>query len=252
MDILSVRGLAKGFKEPVFEDITFDLKPHEALGIIGPNGSGKSTLLNTILGLIRPSSGEVDLAHNIKIGVSFQAPQVYYDLKVKENLEYFRSLCRGEKAWMAEVSASLKLDPWKNYYTSHLSIGNLKKLDLAVAFLGKPDLLILDEPTAGMDYASTVSLESLVDLLLEDGGSMIAASHDLSMLGLLTNRVSVLYRKQLAPLKWELEGDVYVVEVKGVTQVLPFDAMLKTVRHMSDAKVRKYTIEDAYREVLEE
>lgn len=148
-------------------------------GITGPNGSGKTTLFEIILRLRRPTAGVVIAPPPTDIGFSFQQPQFYTDLTVRENLTVFsRLIGQVDGDWKESLVSQLRLDRVAHRPARDLSGGFQKKLDIAIALLSKPEIVILDEPLSDID---AVSRDRVIDLLLAhvgDGGSVIISSHN--------------------------------------------------------------------------
>ncbi len=162
--LLKVENLSKKFGHKlVLKNISFEVYPSEILGIIGPNGAGKSTLLYILLGVILPTEGEIyyfgkNFFHHRrevlkKVGFASQYVSLPYSLKVKENLNIFAHLYEIEKA-KEKIDSLLRLFQLKekeNVLTRGLSSGEMMRLNLVRAFLAEPKILLLDEPTAGLD-----------------------------------------------------------------------------------------------------
>ena len=148
-------------------------------GVTGPNGSGKTTLFEIILRLRRPTAGVVTAPVPSDIGFSFQQPRFYGDLTVGENITVFARLAgHVESDWKELLVSELRLDKVAHRPARHLSGGFQKKLDIAIALLSKPDLVILDEPLSDVD---ALSRDRIIELLLahvDDSGTVIISSHN--------------------------------------------------------------------------
>jgi len=148
-------------------------------GITGPNGSGKTTLFEIILRLRRPTTGVVTAPSPASIGFSFQQPQFYTDLTVRENLTVFSRLTgHVDSDWKETLVSQLRLDRVTHRAADNLSGGFQKKLDIAIALLSNPEVVILDEPLSDVD---ALSRDRIIELLLahvDNGGTVIISSHN--------------------------------------------------------------------------
>ena len=145
--------------------------------LAGPNGSGKTTLMRVVAGLTRPDAGAVETPGSL--GYAFQQPNVYPDLTVRENLDVFQSLTGADDAWRESLVERLRLAPERDRTASALSGGFRKKLDLALALLKRPGVLLLDEPLADLDPATR---RRLVAVATEYAGSdhcVLVSTHHL-------------------------------------------------------------------------
>ena len=199
------------------DDVSLEVRRGEALGIIGPNGSGKSTLINLLSGFLRPDSGEVyfkgrnitrlppDARASLGIVRSFQMPRPFYSLPAFKNLviPLFSSRARHQLGSRYgdrdEVAIHLLEDvgferdsdvPFKP--ASALPHGYLKRLELARCLALRPEVLLLDEPFAGMSMSEVAGIMPLLERLLEEGCTLVLVDHRLSELFRLVRRVVVL------------------------------------------------------------
>ncbi|WP_281193855.1 ABC transporter ATP-binding protein [Halorubrum sp. F4] len=148
-------------------------------GVVGPNGSGKTTFFEILLRLRHPTAGTVTAPPPAAIGYSFQEPQFYPDLTAGENLSVFARLHGDvDPEWRRSVTDRLRLDRVRHQRAAALSGGFKKKLDVAIAFLSRPELLVLDEPLAGIDRLSRERVLELIVEHAEDGGTVLVSSHD--------------------------------------------------------------------------
>lgn len=148
-------------------------------GIVGPNGSGKTTLFEILLRLRHPTAGIVTTPPSAAIGYSFQEPQFYPNLTAGENLAVFARLHGGvDPEWRRSVTERLRLDRVTHQRAAALSGGFRKKLDVAIAFISQPELLVLDEPLAEIDQLSRERVLKLIVEHAEDGGTVLISSHD--------------------------------------------------------------------------
>ena len=202
-------------------NINLEIKAGEVLGIIGANGAGKSTLLNVCVGLLKPDSGSVTFNGGINvIGKSpheinqmglarvFQTPEIFPDLSLLENvmipafskrdgafhLQLFRSLASETKITQEakEVLASVGMEAKADETAGSLSRGDKRRLELAMCLIQHPDLLLLDEPTAGMARHDTNKTIELLKKIKEGGMTKIIIEHDMHVVFSVADTISVL------------------------------------------------------------
>lgn len=203
MAILTVDHLSKNFKKfQAVEDISFELKEGEILGLLGPNGAGKTTTIQMLLGILTPSSGTIKyfgkdlLKHREEILEEVNFSSTYtnlpWDLTVRENFVYtvYFYQIDDRKKRIREVVELFNLDKIYNKKIRELSSGQITQVNLAKAFLNKPRVLLLDEPTASLDPETARLVR---DLLLEKQKelniSVILTSHNMSEVESICNRV---------------------------------------------------------------
>ncbi|WP_423410270.1 ABC transporter ATP-binding protein [Heyndrickxia sp. MSNUG] len=204
---LSVKGLKKRIgKKEIIKGLDFELKRGEVFGFLGPNGAGKTTTIRMLVGLIRPTSGTIEICgYNVEkdftkamtqMGCIVENPELYSYLTGWENLEHFaRMLPNVEPSYIDEVVKLVRLeerihDPVKTY-----SLGMRQRLGIAQALLGKPKVLILDEPTNGLDPMGIREMRSFIRFLAEEEGlTVLVSSHLLSEIQLMCDRVAIISR----------------------------------------------------------
>jgi len=172
-------------RQILLDNLNFSIQPGNITGLIGPSGAGKTTLMRTIVGLQRLTSGELSVlgqpAGNKvlrqKIGYVTQEPSVYSDLTVKQNLSFFATLIRAPKSDVDRVMHEVELMPQAKQLVKTLSGGQRARVSLAVALLGDPDLLVLDEPTVGLDPILRNNLWELFAKLARSGKTLLVSSH---------------------------------------------------------------------------
>ncbi len=169
----------------ILDSLTFSVKPGVLTGLIGPSGAGKTTLMRTIVGLQIPSRGKLQVDGKVvgdkslrsKIGYVTQSPAIYDDLTVEQNLLYFARLIQASKANVTSVIKVVDLTKQTKQLASTLSGGQRARVSLAIALLGDPDVLILDEPTVGLDPVLRHHLWGLFGALAKKGKTIIISSH---------------------------------------------------------------------------
>ncbi len=195
---LRARGVARRFGGQVaLEPTDLDLLPGDALALIGPNGAGKSTLLSILAGALEPSEGTVERTDGVRVGWVPQRPAYYDRLTARENLELFGRL-EGEEDPSAAASSLLAefgIPPDRAALT--LSVGNRQRLNVAVALLGSPRVLLLDEPTAALDPGQRRKLWETVAVVRDAGGAAVFATQNLEEVDRHASSVAVLERGRL-------------------------------------------------------
>jgi ABC-2 type transport system ATP-binding protein len=177
-------------------------------GFLGPNGAGKTTTIRLILGLLRPTSGSILLDGELflperrellrGIGSLVEMPFLYPHLTGRENVEVNRRILGVPAAWAEEALALVELTADAHRPVRTYSLGMRQRLGLALAWLGRPSLLILDEPTNGLDPAGTRDLRSLLRrLVAERGVTVLLSSHLLGEVEQIADHVGIIYRGQL-------------------------------------------------------
>jgi ABC-2 type transport system ATP-binding protein len=169
----------------VLQGLTFELPGGRIAGLIGPSGGGKTTLMRVVVGVQRGVSGEVrvlgELAGAValrrRIGYGTQGQSAYEDLTVRENLEYFAAIVGARAEQVAEVVEQVDLGDAAGQLARSLSGGQRSRLSLAAALLGRPELLVLDEPTIGLDPVLRERLWGLFRALADGGTTLLVSSH---------------------------------------------------------------------------
>ncbi len=172
-------------RTPVLRDLTLALPRGTLLGLLGPSGCGKTTLMRTIVGVQRIDSGEVrvlglpagDTRLRGRIGYVTQQVSVYSDLSVRDNVAYFASLQGAPAGSTGAAIDSVGLDGLSGRTVSTLSGGQAGRVSLACAMVGDPELLVLDEPTVGLDPVTREELWERFRDLATDGHTLIVSSH---------------------------------------------------------------------------
>jgi ABC-2 type transport system ATP-binding protein len=170
---------------PVIEDLSLTVPAGRITGLLGPSGCGKSTLMRSIVGVQRVAGGEVTVlglpagsaALRPRVGYVTQAPSVYGDLTVRENLEHFARVLGVPRAEAGRVLEVVALDERGDQLVGRMSGGQQTRVSLAVALLGDPPLLVLDEPTVGLDPVLRRDLWSTFRALVDAGSTILVSSH---------------------------------------------------------------------------
>ncbi|WP_405724504.1 ABC transporter ATP-binding protein [Streptomyces sp. NBC_01537] len=170
----------------VLDNLDFAVPPGRITGLLGPSGCGKSTLMRAIVGTQAHVTGTLDVlglpaGHRTlrsRVGYVTQAPSVYEDLTVRQNLDYFAAVLGAPRADITRAIADVDLTSHADALAGNLSGGQLGRVSLAVALLGEPELLVLDEPTVGLDPVLRRDLWALFHRLAADRGTtLLISSH---------------------------------------------------------------------------
>ena len=206
-NVIEVRHLTKSYKSnKAVDDLSFDVKEGEILGLLGPNGSGKTTTMNCILSLLKFNMGEITIfgkemspnAYDIKakIGVVFQDVAVFDELTVYGNIDYFCGLYvedkETRKQYVEEAIKLVGLEDNKNQFPKQLSGGLLRRLNIACGIAHKPKLIFLDEPTVAGDPQSRNNILEGIKKLRDDGATIIYTTHYMEEVEILCDRVIIL------------------------------------------------------------
>lgn len=187
-NIIEIKNLSKEFrKRPALRNITMTIPYNCVYGLLGANGAGKSTLLKTMTGLLRPSSGEIyihghkwsrkDLAD---IGALIENPPVYENLTAWENMKVKAMLIGASDGQIREALELVKIAETGSKRVGAFSLGMKQRLGIALALLGNPRLLVLDEPINGLDPLGIQELRQLIRSFPEKGITVVLSSHILS------------------------------------------------------------------------
>ena len=209
-DIVQTRGLCKQYGK-VLRVNHLDLQvPEGAIyGFLGPNGAGKSTTLKMILGLVRPTAGSISVfgkevnGHNRldmlkQVGSLIESPSYYGHLTGEENLKVVQTLQGVPEKDVYEVLEIVRLEGQRNKKVAHYSLGMKQRLGLAAALLGFPRLLILDEPTNGLDPAGIQEMRELIcSLPARFGMTVLVSSHLLSEIDQMADHVGIIREGEL-------------------------------------------------------
>lgn len=181
-------------------NITFDVKPNEFVGIIGPSGSGKSTILSLIFGLLMPSKGEVWLYNQTSIGYMLQKDHLLEWRTIYKNLtlglEINKQLTNEKKELIEQMLSDYGLSGFRDAKPSQLSGGMRQRAALIRTLALQPELLLLDEPFSALDYQTRLSVsDDIFSILRKEGKSAIMVTHDISEAISFCDRVIVLSKR---------------------------------------------------------
>jgi lantibiotic transport system ATP-binding protein len=192
----------------VLNNINLQVPEKSIYGFLGPNGAGKTTTLRLLLGLLKKQEGSIEIFGkelqsdkiNIlkKIGSLIEQPSIYGHLTAKENLEVYRKLYGAGKERIDEVLQLVNLTYTKNKKAKQFSLGMKQRLSIAISLLPKPELLILDEPTNGLDPNGIIEVRELIKKLnKEQGVTVLVSSHILAEVEKMATHVGIIHKGKL-------------------------------------------------------
>jgi len=207
---IETNNLTKNYRDVrAVDSVNLRVKPGEIYGFLGLNGAGKTTTIRALLGMIRPSAGNVKVLDQAvgpngrgpwaQVGHLVESPSAYPELTVRENLEIARRLHRvADSGATSRVIEQLGVASYAGRKAGTLSTGNLQRLGLARALLHEPELLILDEPANGLDPAGVIEIRELLTSLARDKGvTIFMSSHILTDVDRLATRVGIIHTGKL-------------------------------------------------------
>ncbi|MFJ7727648.1 ABC transporter ATP-binding protein [Neobacillus sp. NPDC097160] len=231
---LSVKNLKKVIgKREIIKGLTFDLREGEVFGFLGPNGAGKTTTIRMLVGLIKPTSGSVHICgHSIEdqfqeavlnLGCIVENPELYPYLSGYNNLLHFaRMLDHIGEDRINEVTQLVGLTERIHDKVKTYSLGMRQRLGIAQALLGEPKVLILDEPTNGLDPAGIREMRQFIRFLAEkEGLSVLVSSHLLSEIQLLCDRVAIISKGAI--IRVDTVGHLLANRERVVWRISPYE-----------------------------
>ena len=225
---IATRGLTKRYgKLTAVSNLDLVVRRGEIYGFLGRNGAGKTTTIRMLLGLIRPSGGEVEVLGRLvapgtsdmfaRVGYLVETATAYPNLTVRENLDIQRRLTRAPRAAVDGAIELLRLDDQADRRAGVLSLGNKQRLALARALLHRPELLLLDEPANALDPAGIVEIrELLLTLAREHGVTVFMSSHILTEIAHLADRLGIVHEGRLLE---ELDRDQLRAKQRSYVEV---------------------------------
>lgn len=204
MTIIETKNLTKKYADFIaVSDVTIHIPKGKVYGLLGPNGAGKSTIMKMFLGLINPTSGSFTIngkrypknRNEIlkEIGSFIESPAFYGNLTGEENLDIIRKILKLPQNSVDEALEIVGLTKWKDRLARKYSLGMKQRLGLASALIGRPPILILDEPTNGLDPAGVHEIRSLIRSLPEKFDcTVLVSSHLLSEIELMADNIGIL------------------------------------------------------------
>ena len=249
--ILSINNLNKSFgSKQIIKNASFDVYAGEIFGFLGPNGSGKTTTIKMIMGFLYPDSGDVTICgYNVKknyekamnlVGGIVENPEMYKEMTGLQNLQMYGRLHDGvTKERIKEVAEIVGMQSRVNERLKKYSLGMKQRIGLAQAILHKPRLLILDEPTNGLDPAGIKELRDILKKLAhEENVAVLVSSHMLAEMELMCDRVAIIDKGT-------------ILDVKPIEEILHMAARKETYRFELDSsqfEQAKQVVSSAYEE----
>jgi ABC-2 type transport system ATP-binding protein len=208
MKILEALSVSKKYGNlKAVDDLSLEVSQGEIYGFLGLNGAGKTTTIRMFLDMITPSSGIVKLfgskvksgdALLNKVGYLVETPSAYPELTVLENIQiYYRYRRLNDPQLIESAIEKLKLAPYRNVKSKNLSLGNKQRLGLAKVLFHRPQLLILDEPTNGLDPAGTAEFRNMLKELSRQGVTIFISSHLLDEVSRIATRIGIVHSGKL-------------------------------------------------------
>ena len=256
--IIEINNVKKSFNNiKVLDGVTLSISKGEIYGLLGLNGSGKTTLMKIILGLIKKDFGEIKVKGSImhdletpkKVGAVIEYPAFYEYLDAKRNLFIFSELYDVPKTRVSDVLKLVGLDVNDKKKVKNYSMGMKQRLSIARAFLNDPDIIILDEPTNGLDPVGVVEIENLIlKLAKKENKTFIITSHILSQIEKMCNRVAIISNGKIVTegnVKTLLSSDKeqYMLEFDEYIDVHRVSKILNDLATIKSADNNKIVIE---------
>lgn len=229
--LIRTKDLIKTFGDKtVIEHLNLEVEEGKLLAYIGTNGAGKSTTMKMLTGLLKPTSGEIELAADLKIGMVFQESVLDEELTVLDNLKSRQAFYRKQdKAWLEKLIQLTGLDAFLNQTYGTLSGGQRRRVDIVRALLNKPNLLFLDEPTTGLDIQTRRAIwEILHRLQREENLTIFLTTHYLEEaenadMAYIIDHGKVLAKGSAKELKETYSKPYLLVETSDVAAFLDLD-----------------------------
>ncbi|HFU4451670.1 TPA: ABC transporter ATP-binding protein [Streptococcus suis] len=248
--MIEVRALEKVIKgRTILSNISFEIKSGECVALIGPNGAGKTTLMSCLLGDRKATKGQVLLdglapqaqSNKEKVAVLPQENAIPTDLKVKELLRFFQAIYK-DSLTDVEIASLLRFSPeQKNQLAGKLSGGQKRLLAFVICLIGKPKLLFLDEPTAGMDTSTRQRFWEIVHELKAQGVTIFYTSHYIEEVEHTAERILVLHQGRLlrdtTPFAMRSEE-----QEKEVTLPIAFAAVVESLAEINEISYKQDTV----------
>lgn len=244
--VLSIKGLSKNYKSfAAVKNISFDVEQQMVFGILGPNGSGKTTTLGMLMGVIRPSSGEFswfnngqDDANRKRIGSLLETPNFYPYLSARQNLEVVAKIKGIDSAAgiINQVLKTVGLSKRADSKFRTFSLGMKQRLAIGATLLGDPEVLVLDEPTNGLDPQGIAEIRELIIRIGKSGKTIVIASHILDEIQKVCTHAAILKEGQLLQVS-TIDGlignqDVRLIKV-GAENLASVKSILETTPQFS-------------------
>lgn len=189
------------------DNLSISIEKGEIFGFLGPNGAGKTTTIRMMIGLLKPTQGEIWVnKHNViknkkliysDIGVVFELPNLYVKSSIKDNLKFFGDLFGVDATRINTVMEDLQLSERQNEKVGKLSKGWKQRVLIARALIHKPKVLFLDEPTSGLDPNTATLICNYIKKLNQEGTTVVLTTHDMHEADELSSRVGIMHNGKL-------------------------------------------------------
>jgi ABC-2 type transport system ATP-binding protein len=274
--VVSIKEVSKSYRDffgrpkvKAVDALTLNVNKGEVLGLLGPNGSGKTTTMKLLLGLIFPDYGEIriwdkkipDKKVYARLGFMPEESYLYRFLNAKETLSYYGGLFSLSRATIKDRTQDLLnkvgLTKAQNKPLKDYSKGMLRRITMAQALINEPDLLLLDEPTAGLDPIGAHEIKQLILNLKKEGKTVILSSHLLSDVEDVCDKIAILYngqliksgnKKELLTLKNILQFSVKNLSEAASSELKKFLSDNKAI--LLEKKNPNRTLEDLFLEII--
>ncbi|MDE6015235.1 MAG: ABC transporter ATP-binding protein [Acetatifactor sp.] len=242
MNIIQTTNLTKSYADyTAVSELNLHIPQGSVYGFLGPNGAGKSTTMKMLLGLTRPTSGSFTIDGKQypkdrveilrEVGSFIEAPAFYGNLTGRENLDIIRKILKLPKSAVSDALELVAMIPYKDRLAKRYSLGMKQRLGLAGALIGRPPILILDEPTNGLDPVGIHEIRTLIRSLPQKlGCTVLVSSHLLSEIELMADIVGILNRGHLL-----FEGTPEELKQTVKAQGCPTDNLEDTFLALIDA-----------------
>ncbi|MCS7459719.1 ABC transporter ATP-binding protein [Paenibacillus doosanensis] len=246
--VLSVKNVKKTIKKKeIIKGISFEVYAGEIFGFLGPNGSGKTTTIRMLVDLIAPTAGSITICgHDVHkehnealqyVGCIVENPELYSYLSGWENLEHFARMLPGVGAKrIQEVVDIVGMDARIHDKVRTYSLGMRQRLGIAQALLNNPKLLILDEPTNGLDPQGIKEMREFIQRLAQTGLSLFVSSHLLSEIQQMCDRVAIISHGEVIKVG-EVDALIDESASRVIWRVAPMDRALRLLQRQEDAVV---------------
>ncbi|MCF0131015.1 MAG: ABC transporter ATP-binding protein [Pseudobutyrivibrio sp.] len=212
---LCVNGIKKHYGGyPVIDDISFEFKPGKVYGLMGENGAGKTTIMKILCGLVNADSGYVS-GNNVCIGTLIEDASAYENLTARENLTIFSNYLKNSTLIRIEDLLNLVGIEDNKKKFKDFSIGMKKRLGIAIALLNNPDVLILDEPSCGLDISGIMEIRTIIrEFMHSDSRIVIISSHDTRDLVELCDEIIMIHKGRIQEVIKHIDKDSLKLEKK--------------------------------------
>jgi ABC-2 type transport system ATP-binding protein len=238
MNILEIKNVSKKIgKRQILKDLSLEVKEGEIYGFVGPNGAGKTTLIKVMLGLYKSNSGTIKInGYDIKkdfekameaVGAIIENPEVYSYMSGKDNINlYLRMNPNKDKEYVDEVIKSVKLGNRMNNKVKTYSLGMRQRLGIAQALVSHPKILILDEPTNGLDPLGIKELRELLKKISKEQNiAVFISSHILKEIEIICDRIAIIDNGSIVEVKDMNSSSLEAIDV--LYEVSPIDKAKK-------------------------